>query len=539
MWMPPIRRRGGAAAVLGALGLLGLGALSCEGGPPALFKVGPQRVATFEWEAFRSGRPAGEEAEQSLDAFVRRERVVLASAALAAEPDMSRRLAALEREVLAGALVEARMAAGAAPTEEELRAFFERREARRRVRHILLKDETAAQAALSELKAGRAFEAVARARSEDRGSAEAGGEIGWVRKEQLVLPFAREAFSLPAGVVSPPVKTEYGYHLIEVLEIQPADFAKYEAQRPQILEAFTAQRRSLLVHLMEQEAKGAIPVTEKIPVPGAGEGTPEMVLLDVGGSQAVTLGDLEAYLRETFGGDPSGHGMGTTVRMDMLKKLAVQYQVAALAQREGMAARPEVQGRIAESRRQALFEEASARHVAAYQPSEAELAAFFEAQKASLAANPEVRLAILVSADALRLTALAEAVRDGRADFEALVRSESADRETAERGGDLGWLDGATLGNLFEGEPLAAILAAPAGAVVGPLRTPMGTVLVRVTERRDGPPLALEAVKAKAVGAYRSANADAIVARWADGLSDTFPLRRVDRAALGIGGGGP
>lgn len=538
MWMPPISRRAVAGAAPLALALL-LAGLSCESGPPALFKVGPQRVGASEWAAFRAGRPAGEGADRSLETFVRRERVVLASAALAAEPEMARRLAAREREVLAGALLDARMAAGAAPTEEDLRAFFERREARRRVRHILVKDEAAAQAVLSELKAGRPFEAVAKARSEDKGSGKAGGEIGWVRKEQLVLPFAQEAFALPVGTVSAPVKTEYGYHLIEVLEIQPADFSRYELERSQIVEAYTAQRRSLLAHLMEQEAKGSVPVTEKAAVPGPGEGSPEMVLLDVGGSQSVTLGDLEAYLRETFGGDPSGHGMGTTVRMDMLKKLAVQYQVAALAQRQGMAARPEVQGRVAESRRQTLYDEASARHVAAYEPSEAELAAFFEAQKGSLAANPEVRLAILVSADALRLTALAQAVREGRADFEALARSESADRETAERGGDLGWLDGAALGNIFEGEPLASVLSAPAGAVVGPLRTPMGTVLVRVTERRDGPPLALESVRPKAIEAYRSAKAEEILARWADGLEDEYPLRGVDRAALGVGGGGP
>jgi peptidyl-prolyl cis-trans isomerase SurA len=74
-----------------------------------------------------------------------------------------------------------------------------------------------------EIERGADFAAAARRHSDDRGSREQGGDLGWFRREAMVREFADVAFSLRPGVVSPVVRTPFGYHLIMVDRIQPAE----------------------------------------------------------------------------------------------------------------------------------------------------------------------------------------------------------------------------------------------------------------------------------------------------------------------------
>lgn len=70
----------------------------------------------------------------------------------------------------------------------------------------------------NEIETGkRNFEQAAMEYSED-GSASTGGDLGTFNRERMVAPFTEAAFSLPVGVISEPVRTQFGYHLIEVLE---------------------------------------------------------------------------------------------------------------------------------------------------------------------------------------------------------------------------------------------------------------------------------------------------------------------------------
>ena len=104
---------------------------------------------------------------------------------------------------------------------------------RRRVRHILLKTadkpadelpklQAKAEDLLKQLRAGADFAALARQHSEDTGSAAKGGDLDWVVRGQTVKAFEEAAFSLPLKQVSNVIKTEYGLHILEVLEKQEA-----------------------------------------------------------------------------------------------------------------------------------------------------------------------------------------------------------------------------------------------------------------------------------------------------------------------------
>jgi parvulin-like peptidyl-prolyl isomerase len=106
-----------------------------------------------------------------------------------------------------------------------------------RARHILisnskLPDEQArrrAEEVLRKLKAGGDFAALAREFSDDPGSKDKGGELGFFSKGQMVPEFDKAAFSLKPGQLSGIVKTQYGYHIIQVEETRqqlPKDFEK-------------------------------------------------------------------------------------------------------------------------------------------------------------------------------------------------------------------------------------------------------------------------------------------------------------------------
>ncbi|RME10058.1 MAG: hypothetical protein D6802_10340, partial [Ardenticatenia bacterium] len=74
-------------------------------------------------------------------------------------------------------------------------------------------DEETAQQALEELRAGKEMEAVA-----NELSAAFAGDLGWVSRGQTVPEFEEAAFSLEPGEISEPVQTDFGWHIIEVLE---------------------------------------------------------------------------------------------------------------------------------------------------------------------------------------------------------------------------------------------------------------------------------------------------------------------------------
>ena len=124
-----------------------------------------------------------------------------------------------------------------------------------KVRHILLKttgkspEEDAKIKAkvedlLKQIKAGGDFAELARKNSEDPGSAIKGGELGWVVRGQTVKPFEDTAFSLKANDISPAVKTEYGYHILQVLDHEQAHQRTFDEVKSQLADEFRKQRAS-------------------------------------------------------------------------------------------------------------------------------------------------------------------------------------------------------------------------------------------------------------------------------------------------------
>ena len=93
----------------------------------------------------------------------------------------------------------------------------------------------------AKIAAGADFAAIAKVESDDPGSGANGGSLGFFGHGQMVGPFEQAAFSLPAGQISEPVKTQFGYHLIRVDERNTKPFEEVESQVESQLKQQTAQ----------------------------------------------------------------------------------------------------------------------------------------------------------------------------------------------------------------------------------------------------------------------------------------------------------
>lgn len=89
------------------------------------------------------------------------------------------------------------------------------------VEHILVEKESDAKAIIAQLKAGANFEDIARAKSQDPGSAKNGGDLGWVSDKALVPEFSKAMVQLKNGqITDKPVKSQFGWHVIKMIDVR-------------------------------------------------------------------------------------------------------------------------------------------------------------------------------------------------------------------------------------------------------------------------------------------------------------------------------
>jgi len=84
-------------------------------------------------------------------------------------------------------------------------------------KHILVKTEDEALSILFDLKQGKDFDAMAKEKSLCP-SGKKGGDLGWFGRNQMVKEFEQAAFTLKPDELSRPVKTQFGWHIIKVVE---------------------------------------------------------------------------------------------------------------------------------------------------------------------------------------------------------------------------------------------------------------------------------------------------------------------------------
>ena len=125
--------------------------------------------------------------------------------------------------------------------------------------HILVKDEATAKKVKEELGQGKSFEELAKQYSEDTGSKEKGGDLGFFGPGKMVKEFEDAAYKLKKDEVSEPVKSQFGYHIIKVTDIKEPEksFEQSKADIKKEIVQKKAQDGAFMNDLMMKEIKKA------------------------------------------------------------------------------------------------------------------------------------------------------------------------------------------------------------------------------------------------------------------------------------------
>jgi peptidyl-prolyl cis-trans isomerase C len=176
------------------------------------------------------------------------------------DPAFKKRLAFIEEQVLQDFWIQREIARQV--TQEKLQKRYEERlasmppEEEVRARHILLATEDEAKAIIADLKKGTAFDKLAKEKSTDKASGAEGGDLGWFKKADMVKEFADAAFALKKGETSDtPVKTQFGYHVINVEDRRKAAPPPFEELADQLREEMAREVVQAQIDQLRANAK--------------------------------------------------------------------------------------------------------------------------------------------------------------------------------------------------------------------------------------------------------------------------------------------
>lgn len=177
------------------------------------------------------------------------------------------------QSILANAYVQDLLKNSAA-SEEALKAEYEKIKAtisgtEYKARHILVEKEGEAKEIIAKLKKDPAsFARLAMDKSKDTGSKASGGELGWFDLSRMVPEFGAAVSRLDKGAITQePVKTQYGYHVIQVEDSKPIEAPPFEEVKPQLAQHL--QQQSVKKQMDDLKAKAKIEIVEAPVAPAA------------------------------------------------------------------------------------------------------------------------------------------------------------------------------------------------------------------------------------------------------------------------------
>lgn len=178
------------------------------------------------------------------------------------EAQIREKIRTVEKNILIAELVQRELQNRVHVAEEDALEYYEahpddytRKVDEVRIAQILVPTIEEARKIRKEIEAGGDFAQLAREHSVDP-TAEYGGDLGYFAREDLLSEVAKAAFSLSPGALSQPVKTEFGYHLITVIDKKKKGSVRaFDLVKEEIIAQFSAKREIEQLELFLEELK--------------------------------------------------------------------------------------------------------------------------------------------------------------------------------------------------------------------------------------------------------------------------------------------
>jgi peptidyl-prolyl cis-trans isomerase C len=178
-------------------------------------------------------------------------------------PDYQTQLDLAKQQIILSVLIDD-LTKKLTPAETDIRKEYDRVKTARggeigkqyRARHILVKEEADAKQIIADLDNGGDFAAIAKEKSQDTGSKDEGGQLDWSEAETYVKPFGDALKTLKKGErTKEPVKTSYGYHIIELQDVKSVPFPEFDQVKPQIEQQLATKLRDDYIADLRAKAK--------------------------------------------------------------------------------------------------------------------------------------------------------------------------------------------------------------------------------------------------------------------------------------------
>jgi peptidyl-prolyl cis-trans isomerase C len=175
------------------------------------------------------------------------------------DPDTKAQLALLHMRVLADAESQ-KFVKTQTPSDADLHAEYDTAvsqmdKAEYHARHILVATKEQAEQVIKKLKSGAKFEELAKAQSTDTGSKNNGGDLGWFTTSRMVKPFSDAVKNLKKGEISPPVQTQYGWHVIQLEDTREAAPPPFDQVKAQLIDGVNRKKLQAYVEDLKKQAK--------------------------------------------------------------------------------------------------------------------------------------------------------------------------------------------------------------------------------------------------------------------------------------------
>ncbi|MBI5099964.1 MAG: peptidylprolyl isomerase [Nitrospirae bacterium] len=230
---------------------------------PVLAKVGKAEITQDDYikevsrmPEWAKGQFMGKEGkEKFLEELIKRELVYqdAKKMKLSNDPEYTEKVKEFEKMTLISLVLKKEVEEKAKVDDAEVREFFNKNAekftigTKVRASHILVDTEDQGKKIRERIRKGESFAKMAETLSKDKGSAIKGGDLGYFGSGQMVPEFEQAVMGLKIGEISEPVKSRFGYHIIQLTDVKKGEIASFEQTKEAIKRQLLAEKQKGLI----------------------------------------------------------------------------------------------------------------------------------------------------------------------------------------------------------------------------------------------------------------------------------------------------